>query len=44
MLAVGATLTLAIPAAFGSVYPAYALWILGVPAAALVLGRVMYGK
>lgn len=44
MLAVGTMLTLAIPAAFASVYLAYALWILGIPVAALVFGRVIYRK
>jgi uncharacterized membrane protein len=39
MLAVGAALTVAIPAAFVSVYLAYALWILGIPVASLVLER-----
>ncbi|HTP01289.1 MAG TPA: TMEM175 family protein [Anaerolineales bacterium] len=43
MLGVGATLALAIPAAFVSVYLAYALWILGVPVASLVLRRAMLG-
>jgi uncharacterized membrane protein len=44
MLAVGATLTLAIPAAFAGVYLAYALWILGVPVASLWAVRMMSGE
>lgn len=44
MSAVGVTLTLAVPAAFLSVYLAYALWTLGVPVAALVFGKLVFGK
>lgn len=44
MLAVGATLALAIPFAFISVYLAYALWILGVPIVATIFGRLRSGK
>lgn len=44
MLAVGTTLTVAIPAALVSVYLAYTLWILGIPVASLVFGKLMPRK
>ncbi len=43
MVLVAAGLALAIPLAFLSVYLAYALWIMGVPVAAAVFGREMFG-